>query len=722
MFRSIKRVFASGNEDALLLENLEDRTLLSGFDPPVNYNVGDITPVSSIILDVNNDSRADVVTAGWDSGTIKVRLGTDTGFTPVQSYPVGPLARNVTAGDFNRDGRPDIAAVLRDANSVSVILNQGGTFAPRILSATGGQTSWNLAAGDINRDGLLDVVTVNSGSGNVSVLLGLGTGAFRSAVTYAVGSGAAGIALADVNRDGILDVLTANLLPASNNVSLLIGNSDGTFRGATNFTAGNGPIAIQANDINNDGMLDLIVLNNRSGDVTVRLGNGIGGFGSSSHFGVGSGPQGLAIGDVDGDGKLDIVTANTFANSISFLKGLSAVTFAAKVDYPSGSGPISVVLGDINRDGRLDAVTANSNAGTFSVLFNQFSSSQTPTGNMTAHRPQTAGFHWDAAAHQVPNSQEVSPGVGIRINNDDDDRDGTRDRIDQSVPGEDDLIKLILHVTPLPGFEYSLKRNAPNICVWTDRTKDTPVLQGNDTRVLTFNSSTITNWVEYRGNAHGAANIELIARNTQTGVLTNLDTIRFLSFRSIIVAFGGNGQNPSDASDPNFDLNLGTFKIATDLYDRGYDVLMFREANAIAAYHQVANGVRDRKVLNVSIFGYSQGAGATYVLADKLNTTRSEVGTFTIQYTAYIDGIKHIGPTPEDRRPPATLYHHNFFQRNSDGSTTSGSFGLGGVFIAGATNVNVHNTVPSVNHFTVDDQDIVLVGIRSRLIERMPIV
>ena len=93
-----------------------------------------------------------------------------------------------------------------------------------------------MTLGDVNGDSILDIVTANAGSNNVSVLLGNGDGTFGAQVTFATGTFTVSVILGDVNGDGILDIITAN--QSSNNVSVLLGNGDGTFQTKATFATG----------------------------------------------------------------------------------------------------------------------------------------------------------------------------------------------------------------------------------------------------------------------------------------------------------------------------------------------------------------------------------------------------------------------------------------------------------------------------------------------------
>ena len=80
-----------------------------------------------------------------------------------------------------------------------------------------------MAIGDLDGDGVPDLVTANSGPGNVSVLLGNGDGTFQSQQAFGVGSGPFSVAIGDLDGDGVPDLVTANI--ESDNVSVLLGAS-----------------------------------------------------------------------------------------------------------------------------------------------------------------------------------------------------------------------------------------------------------------------------------------------------------------------------------------------------------------------------------------------------------------------------------------------------------------------------------------------------------------
>jgi hypothetical protein len=111
-------------------------------------------------------------------------------------------------------------------------------FGPARPFVAGSNPSWVTSA-DFNGDGKKDLAAANYSSSNVSILLGNGDGTFRAPVNYAVGGGPSAAAAGDFNGDGRMDLVTANIV--SNDVSILLGNGDGTFHAAAIILPGSQP-------------------------------------------------------------------------------------------------------------------------------------------------------------------------------------------------------------------------------------------------------------------------------------------------------------------------------------------------------------------------------------------------------------------------------------------------------------------------------------------------
>jgi hypothetical protein len=276
----------------------------------------------------------------------------------------------VAVGDFNGDGKPDLAVANYGSDTVSVLLGQGdGTFLPAVNYAAGG-APWSVAVGDFNGDGIADLAVANQGTppsysnGSVSVLLGKGDGTFLTAVSYAAGYQPVSVAVGDFNGDGKQDLAVANYGYYGNGqgVSVLLGNGDGTFLTAVNYPGGIQPSAVAVGDFNGDGKQDLAVANETNpGTVSVLLGHGDGTFLTAQSYAAGVYPQSVAVGDFNGDGILDLAVANfAYYGTVSVLLGKGDGTFLTAVTYPTaGKWPRSVAVGDFNGDGKQDLAVAN---------------------------------------------------------------------------------------------------------------------------------------------------------------------------------------------------------------------------------------------------------------------------------------------------------------------------------------------------------------------------
>src|SRR5258708_3789535 len=134
-----------------------------------------------------------------------------------------------------------------------------------------------VAVGDFNGDGLQDLAVANESSSDVSVLLGNGDGTFQAPRNFAVGDSPISIAVGDFNGDGVWDLAVAG----SFGVGVLLGNGDGTFQAVRNFVAGVNPSSVAVGDFNGDGVQDLAVTNmgldhDHLGTVCILFGHGDG--------------------------------------------------------------------------------------------------------------------------------------------------------------------------------------------------------------------------------------------------------------------------------------------------------------------------------------------------------------------------------------------------------------------------------------------------------------
>lgn len=313
---------------------------------------------SIAVGDFNGDGKLDLAITTSNGVSILLGNGDGTFQAPV-SYAMGGGGTALAVGDFNRDGKLDLA--VGDSQGVSIFLGNGdGTFQPpQSYPATASPSA--IAVGDMNGDGNLDVVAVSPYYyAGVSVLLGRGDGTLKPALTYPFpGSNFHAVVLADFNGDGKLDVAVTDAL--GSDVLVFLGNGDGTLKPAAIYGAGLGAVGLVATDVNLDGVPDLAVLSAKA--VTVLIGNGDGTFPGPAEYPFGPFPGRITEGDFNNDGKPDLATT-IFAQSggVSVLLNNGKGAFEPQVVSPTGSYPSFLAAGDFNGDGNLDLVVADSNA------------------------------------------------------------------------------------------------------------------------------------------------------------------------------------------------------------------------------------------------------------------------------------------------------------------------------------------------------------------------
>ena len=132
-----------------------------------------------------------------------------------------------------------------------------------------GNTPVFVAVGDFNRDGKPDLAVANFGDNTVTIRLGDGTGAFPTSSTVGAGTSIASVAVGDFNGDGKPDLAVANF--NSNNVTIRLGDGAGAFATSATVGAGTFPQSVAVGDFNRDGKPDLAVANFGSNNVTVQL-------------------------------------------------------------------------------------------------------------------------------------------------------------------------------------------------------------------------------------------------------------------------------------------------------------------------------------------------------------------------------------------------------------------------------------------------------------------
>ena len=335
------------------------------------------SPNSIAVGDFNHDGKLDLAVACLLGTTqITVLLGNGDGtFQPAVNYAVGSTPFSVTTADFNQDGNLDLAVANTGSNSISILLGNGdGTFqAAQNINLSGSPKF--IAVGDFNGDHKPDLVTVDPPS--ISVLLGNGDGTFQSPVNTPQPSATPVIGLGDFNRDGKLDLAAAAQSGFGSQVVILLGNGDGTFQTGASYSTGAAPYSLGVADLRSDGKLDLAIAGGSG--VSVLLGNGDGTFQAAAAYSAYYAVS-IAVADFNGDGKLDLAVADfSLPSGIDILLGNGDGTFQSGLFYPDVTDANFVAAGDFNSDRKVDLVAADRLNNQVVVLLNTGTVSFSPS-------------------------------------------------------------------------------------------------------------------------------------------------------------------------------------------------------------------------------------------------------------------------------------------------------------------------------------------------------
>ena len=361
----------------LLLGTLSAMTARLGdgagnFSAPSNFARDGGGSVEAISLgDLDGDGKLDAAVAGSVAGLTYFKGDGAGGFTRTPSYLAKNHPKNIALGDFDGDGDQDMVA------GSSLLLNTGGGVfeaarAVYTMNSTfgfSGTTPTDLALGDFNGDGRADMAVSHRGQSGVSAIISIllddGAGGFTVAtpISYFPASVLNRVVAADFNKDGKTDVAVIGTIsqPFSHVISISLSNGDGTFAAPTNVTGffGQDPWDIAVGEFNSDGNLDLVVINGGSQNYSILLGNGAGGFTFAAARSVGTRFDRVAVGDFDGDSKQDFVLTDSEDRRVVVLRnngsgGLFDVTQSVTVS----NLPSAVVVGDFNSDGKPDIAVA----------------------------------------------------------------------------------------------------------------------------------------------------------------------------------------------------------------------------------------------------------------------------------------------------------------------------------------------------------------------------
>ena len=264
--------------------------------------------VSGQHADLNNDGREDFVYPNYTTGAFEVVLSTGDGAygAPMPyTIPGGADTNSIAIGDFNSDGKADLAISGSD-NAIHLFLNNGsGKFSQKAVFALKGAGSL-INAGDFNHDGIMDLALTGS---NVTVWFGNGKSGFTPGPSTAFPAGVGGdyVLLGDFDGDGNADLAFGEF--ESPDALVFYGNSTGHFPKSSWIETNLVNVGFAAADVNSDGKMDIIAVQSGSGikHLTVFYGNAARTWTKSTTVATAHAAAEATAADVNGDGINDLI-------------------------------------------------------------------------------------------------------------------------------------------------------------------------------------------------------------------------------------------------------------------------------------------------------------------------------------------------------------------------------------------------------------------------------
>jgi hypothetical protein len=347
-------------------------------------------PQSLAVADFNGDGYLDLAVAAHVTGQVSVLLGNGDGtFRRPVLYKAG--ANTVISGDLRNIGIPDLVVTNPALHAIGVMLGNGdGTFGPLTRYPDTQGNPVFAAFGDFNNDGNLDVVAVDdTACACISVLLGNGDGTLRKQMHMTAPYTAQTLGVGDFNRDGNLDVVTAGQFGGTNEMGVLLGNGNGTFRAAGSYPTFNGPQSIAVADFNGDHIPDVAVAEPEGGAISIFLGNGDGTFRAAPTIGAYF-PAFVVSADFNGDGIVDLAALTGLNSSfVSLFLGNGDGTFQPEINFPAAQAA-AIATGDFNADLQVDLALGNYLGNSVITLLNTGVVAFSPTTAL-AFNKQTVG-------------------------------------------------------------------------------------------------------------------------------------------------------------------------------------------------------------------------------------------------------------------------------------------------------------------------------------------
>jgi hypothetical protein len=369
----------------------------SSFMPKTDLSAG-IYPHAISMADFNNDGKNDLLVCRGSSSSVSVFRNTSIvdsiSFAAKSDIAVTGTSHECSAtGDLDGDGKTDFVITNTfGANSVSVFRNTSSastiSFAPKIDFAAD-NAPYSVSIGDFDGDGKPDLAIANNGSSLINIYRNTsapGTISFGARIDITANTNPYSVAIGDLNNDGKPELVYTT---QGSSLALLVMENTSTpgnisFSSPVNYASIDGAFVVSIGDLDSDGKPD-IAASSGGGTIVVLANTSSGGtisFSGQQNLSTGGYTVCIAIADLNGDGKPDLATANRNTNNTSVFRNTSTpgnISFDNYVPYNAEADPFFVIAGDLNNDGRPEICVANSSSENVSILKNIIGANITPT-------------------------------------------------------------------------------------------------------------------------------------------------------------------------------------------------------------------------------------------------------------------------------------------------------------------------------------------------------
>jgi N-acetylneuraminic acid mutarotase len=328
---------------------------------------------------IDNSGQESVKSATYE--VIPASGGGSMGFSSPLQITLPSKPWSVAAGDFNQDGKADLAVANYENNSVTAYRGNGdGTFTISQVIGVGVNPT-SVAFGIVNGyDNYLDIVAANNGSGSFSFLLGNGAGSFSYSGSYSSGAGSTAVVTGHFRPyTGPPDMAVVN--PSTGYLNIYYGLGQGAFTSGPSYYVGIGAIGVTKGDFNYDNIEDLAVVNYDTGQLTLLRGDGTGKFNIGTTFATPKYARSVSAGDINGDGQIDLVVLSDGGDApggkatVTIFLGNGVSYWGSFIQYAQFEQPqftSGVAIADLNGDGKADLALVNRSTGALSVLLQGF--------------------------------------------------------------------------------------------------------------------------------------------------------------------------------------------------------------------------------------------------------------------------------------------------------------------------------------------------------------